>query len=68
MIRQLATINDVSEATQVPVKTLRRWEAQGTGPPAFKLGRHLRYDWADVHRWLASNKNPTDPTTTDHTI
>lgn len=36
----------------VPVSTLRKWRREGTGPRAFKVGRHLRYRRADVEVWL----------------
>jgi excisionase family DNA binding protein len=38
----------------VPVKTVYRWRGQGTGPTAFRVGRHLRYHPTEVHRWLAT--------------
>jgi hypothetical protein len=36
----------------VPVTTLHQWPYVGTGPAAFRVGRHLRYDPAVVRRWL----------------
>ena len=33
--------------------TLYRRRTLGTGPEAFRVGRHLRYDWEAVRRWLA---------------
>ena len=46
------TAEEVSEFLGVPVQTLYRWRYQGTGPKAFRVGRHLRYDAAVVRRWL----------------
>lgn len=37
----------------VPVATLQKWRHQRTGPAAFKVGRHIRYDPTVVRRWLA---------------
>lgn len=37
----------------IPVGTLYQWRHRGTGPPALKLGRHLRYRRSETERWLA---------------
>lgn len=34
-------------------KTLANWRSEGKGPKYHKVGRHVRYDWADVNAWLA---------------
>ncbi len=47
----LWTIRDVSAYLTVPVGTLYQWRHRGEGPPAIRLGRHLRYDPDSVHRW-----------------
>ena len=52
-LRDLWTISEVSEFLSVPVGTLYQWRHRGYGPPAWRLGRSLRYDAAAVRRWLA---------------
>ena len=37
---------------KVPVKTLYQWRYTGTGPPAIRCGKHLRYRRSEVLRWL----------------
>lgn len=50
----LATPEDLAEfLNDIPVKTLAQWRYLGTGPKYRKVGRHVRYDWADIHAWLA---------------
>ncbi|TDC54378.1 DNA-binding protein [Jiangella ureilytica] len=49
---QLWTVDDVSHFLRVPVKTLYQWRWRGEGPPARKVGRHLRYDPAKLRMWL----------------
>jgi predicted DNA-binding transcriptional regulator AlpA len=49
---KLWSIEDVSEFLRVPVGTLYQWRYHRTGPRAFKVGRYLRYDPADVRAWL----------------
>ncbi len=52
--RPLATPEDLAEfLNNIPIKTLAQWRSRGIGPKYRKIGRHVRYDWADVHAWLA---------------
>lgn len=47
----LWTIRDVSDFLAVPVGTLYQWRHRGDGPPALRLGKHLRFDPESVRRW-----------------
>jgi predicted DNA-binding transcriptional regulator AlpA len=49
---RLWSTQEVSEFLGVPVTTLHQWRYLGTGPEAFKVGRHLRYEPLEVRRWL----------------
>ena len=49
---RLWTIDDTSAWLGVPVGTLYQWRCRGLGPRAYRLGRHLRYDPADVWAWV----------------
>jgi excisionase family DNA binding protein len=49
---RLWTVDEVSAFLAVPVSTLYQWRHHRTGPPAYKVGRHLRYDPAEVRDWL----------------
>ena len=50
---RLWSAREVSDFLGVPVATLHQWRYQGSGPDAYRVGRHLRYDPATVQRWLA---------------
>lgn len=52
-VRPLWSIGDVSTFLGVPVATLYQWRHLGTGPKAYRLGKHLRYRQSDVEAWLA---------------
>jgi hypothetical protein len=52
---RLWNARDVAAFLDVPVATLHQWRYLGTGPPAFKVGRHLRYDPDAVRRWVAEH-------------
>ncbi len=42
---------DVADREGVPVTTVYQWRSRGTGPPGFRVGRHVRYRLADVVAW-----------------
>lgn len=50
--RPLATTEEVAEYLGVPVQTLYQWRLKGIGPRGSRVGRHIRWDWADVDSWL----------------
>lgn len=50
----LWSVSDTAAWLGVPVTTLYKWRHLGKGPHAYRLGRHLRYDPAEVRRWLAA--------------
>lgn len=49
---RLATVKDLAEYTGVPVKTVYEWNSKGHGPKVLKVGRHVRYRWVDIEKWL----------------
>lgn len=48
---RLWTIQDVSAFLSVPVPTLYGWRHRGDGPPAMRIGKHLRFEPGAVRRW-----------------
>jgi len=49
---RLWSVLQTSDYLGIPVGTLYQWRHRGQGPRAFKVGRWLRYDPAEVRRWL----------------
>ncbi|MEU1604011.1 MULTISPECIES: helix-turn-helix transcriptional regulator [Micromonospora] len=49
---RLWSVTDVSAFLGIPVGTLYQWRHRRIGPRASRVGRHLRYDPADVRAWL----------------
>ncbi|RAJ42803.1 helix-turn-helix protein [Kitasatospora sp. SolWspMP-SS2h] len=46
---------DLVELFDLPsVETVYQWRRKRTGPPGFRVGRHLRYDPAEVAQWVAA--------------
>ena len=56
-VAPLWTVHDVSHFLQVPVQTLYSWRAQGSGPPARRIGKYLRYRPDDVIGWVDNLEN-----------
>jgi hypothetical protein len=52
MADRLWTVHDVSAFLGVPVGTLYQWRYMRIGPPAYRVGRHIRYGPAAVRTWL----------------
>jgi predicted DNA-binding transcriptional regulator AlpA len=51
------TVDDVANYLRMPVKTIYKWRLTGDGPVGARLGKHLRYDPADVVAWFESQKH-----------
>jgi predicted DNA-binding transcriptional regulator AlpA len=49
---RLITANELADFLDVPIKTLYAWRCRGGGPVGFRVGRHIRYRWTDVDRWI----------------
>ena len=47
---------DVAEYLQLPEKTLAEWRSRGIGPQYMRVGRYVRYRWADVEAWLGNQQ------------
>jgi excisionase family DNA binding protein len=54
----LATVGEVAAFLRVPPGTLYRWRYVGVGPPAYRVGKHLRFRWEDVEAWLSERGDP----------
>ncbi|MDP9069232.1 MAG: helix-turn-helix domain-containing protein [Actinomycetota bacterium] len=49
---RLLSTEEVARILVVPVSTLYGWRYKGTGPTAYRVGKHLRYRLADILDWL----------------
>jgi len=51
------TPDDLVEIFDLPsVETVYQWRRKRTGPRGFRVGRHLRFDPADVRAWVDSQR------------
>ncbi|MFJ5894421.1 helix-turn-helix transcriptional regulator, partial [Streptomyces sp. NPDC093064] len=42
---------------EVPLETVYQWRKKRTGPRGFRIGKHLRYDPADVRAYVDQRKH-----------
>ena len=64
----LATRAQVAAYLNVPTQTVHQWASDGTGPPYVKIGNRARYDWQDVHAWIATHpRGPRETASLTHT-
>lgn len=52
--RRLWTVEELAEFLQVPAKTIYSWRYRGEGPLGIRVGKHVRFEEAEVTRWLES--------------
>ena len=53
---RLLSVEEVAELLQVPVRTIYQWRYRGDGPRSLRVGRHLRFDPADLASWIEKRK------------
>ena len=58
--QRLITTQQRAQYLGVPVATIHRWRYVGGGPPAIKVGRHLRFDPDDIAAWIENRKDDTE--------
>lgn len=51
---EIMTTEEVAAHLRIPSATLYQWRLKGYGPPAMKVGRHLRFRRVDVDSWLSA--------------
>ncbi|MFF3633966.1 helix-turn-helix domain-containing protein [Streptomyces sp. NPDC002250] len=51
------TPDDIAAMFEVPLETVYQWRKKRSGPPGFRIGKHLRYDPADVRTYVNQRKD-----------
>ncbi|MCM8555623.1 helix-turn-helix domain-containing protein [Streptomyces sp. STCH 565 A] len=51
------TPDDIADMFGVPLETVYQWRRKRTGPPGFRIGKHLRYDPTDVRAYVNQRKS-----------
>ena len=50
------TVEELSEKLHASPETVRSWRKNGTGPRAYKIGRHVLFEEADVRAWIEAHE------------
>ncbi|MFF2955595.1 helix-turn-helix domain-containing protein [Kitasatospora sp. NPDC057965] len=53
------TPEDIASLFGVPLETVYQWRRKHTGPPGFRVGRHLRYHPDAVAQWVTDQTHQT---------
>jgi excisionase family DNA binding protein len=61
-VDRLLTVQDLADYLDVPVATIYAWRYHRRGPPGFRIGKHLRFRWSDVERWIEDRITQTSHT------
>ncbi|MEV6755816.1 helix-turn-helix domain-containing protein [Streptomyces sp. NPDC051214] len=51
------TPTDIAAMFGVPLETVYQWRKKRTGPPGFRIGKHVRYDPADVRTYVTERQH-----------
>ena len=51
-VEKLLGKEEVANILGIPPKTLYSWRHRGEGPPAIRVGRHLRWTERSVAAWI----------------
>jgi excisionase family DNA binding protein len=57
---ELLTEAELADLLKVSARTIRDWRVKGSGPPALRLGRGIRYRRRDVDAWLEAQAEDHD--------
>jgi excisionase family DNA binding protein len=58
---QLLDLDWLSGYLGIPQRSLYNWRQRGEGPPAYRVGKHLRYRRSDIEAWLDSRRDDKGP-------
>ena len=49
---RLIGVDELAKYLEVPKATIYGWRNRGVGPPGFQVGKHVRFRWTDIERWI----------------
>lgn len=53
------TVEDLAEYLGLPVATIYKQRAEGTGPPGYRIGKYARWKRSEVEAWLETKRDET---------
>lgn len=55
---ELLTLDELCAMLKITKATAYKQRSTGTGPPGYRIGKHLRFKRSDVLIWLESKRAP----------
>jgi excisionase family DNA binding protein len=50
-------VEDLAEYLGIPEATVYKQRSEGTGPPGYRIGKHVRWKRSEVEAWLEKHKD-----------
>lgn len=57
------TVRDLSNYLQIPASTIYWWLSREDGPPAIRVGKHVRFEPDAVKKWIQARDYVPRPRT-----
>lgn len=57
VLEPLMTVEDLAAYLHKPVNTIYKMRAEGTGPPGYRVGKHLLFKQRGVAEWLEGHRD-----------
>jgi excisionase family DNA binding protein len=54
---EILRIDELCEWLKISKNTIYKQRSEGTGPPAYRIGKHLRFVRSEVLEWLATKRD-----------
>jgi len=54
---ELMSPTELAEWLGIPVSTIYNWRYESSGPPGYKIGRHVRYRRNEVENWFEQQRD-----------
>jgi predicted DNA-binding transcriptional regulator AlpA len=58
----MESLDWLSDLIRIPPRSIYNWRLRGEGPPAYRVGRHLRFRPSEVEAWLDSRRDEVEKT------
>ena len=57
VLEPLMTVEDLAAYLHKPVNTIYKMRAERTGPPGYRIGKHLLFKQREVAEWLEDHRD-----------
>lgn len=54
--KEWLSLEDIADDLEMPLRSVRKWRDEGSGPPAHRFGKRLRFRRRDYEKWLDQHR------------